>query len=106
MATVTSKQRYEGTITEDGTVTVSGRGECRVKIVGNTWGSGTIALSDDLCVDYAAIDDAGTAQTISTGSRTWVFDYEDVDKVNVRLTMSGSSTPDVDVLVSFTKAPQ
>lgn len=108
MATVTEDQTYRGTITENGTVTVTGRGECRVKVVGNTWDSGVLSLLDDLAEvgTFAAVDIDGTAQTISANSRTWYLRYHPSDRVQLRLSMASvASASDVDVYVSFDFPP-
>jgi len=71
MATETASQTARYTFTEDGTLTVTGRGQCIVKVVGNTWGGGTMSLLDDVCVadEFKAVDIDGTAITLNTGSR-------------------------------------
>jgi hypothetical protein len=49
MATVTAKGSYRGTISEDGTVTVSGSGSCLIKVDASAnYGSGTLTVLDDL----------------------------------------------------------
>ena len=48
MAAVSESRIYSGAMAENGTITVSGRGMCTIKVVGNTWGSGTIALKDNI----------------------------------------------------------
>lgn len=108
MADITRNQTFRGQgFAADGTVTVKGRGECRIKVVGNTWSSGTISLLDDVAEigTFAAIDVDGTAQTLGTGSRTWYLRYNPSDTVQVRLSLAGATSPDIDCYVSFDYPP-
>lgn len=106
MATVTANKTYRGNITENGTVTVTGRGECLIKVVGNTWDSGVLTVLDDLTGDFKAVDEEGTALSVSTGNRSWYVSYNPSDIVQVRLNMASvASASDVDVYVSFDGAP-
>lgn len=109
MATVTARQTYRGTITENGTVTVTGRGECRVKVVGNTWDSGVLTILDNVLnpAEFKAVDIDGTAISLNSGQRTWYLEgYHPSDEVSIRLNMASvASASDVDVYVSFDFPP-
>lgn len=107
MATVTANQTYKGTISADGTVTVKGRGECFVKVVGNDYGSGTLTILDDLAETgtFAAVDVDGTAISLTTGTRSYHIKYHPSDTVQLRLNLASSSSPDLDVYVSFEFPP-
>jgi len=100
MAAVSESRIYSGAMAENGTITVSGRGMCTIKVVGNTWGSGTIALKDNIANNtLSAIDKDGTVQTLTTGQQTWNVYYSSVATVTVALT--GATNPDIDVYVAF-----
>lgn len=108
MATETASQTARYTFIEDGTLTVTGRGQCIVKVVGNTWGGGTMSLLDDVCVadEFKAVDIDGTAITLNTGSRTYYLEgYHPSDRVQLQLSLASSTSPDIDVYVSFDFPP-
>ena len=103
MATVTANQTIKDTITEVGTVTVSGRGKCRVK-VDFKGGTGTIELKDDLAETgtFDPIDVDGTEQSITSGTQSWYLEgYGPADVVQLRLDCTAASGLDADVYVSF-----
>lgn len=107
MATVTANQTYKGTITEDGTLTVRGRGKARVKVDFKS-GTGTISLSDDLAETgtFDPIDVDGTDQSITSGTQSWYLEgYSPADVVQLRLSTSSASSLDADVYVSFDRPP-
>lgn len=111
MATETARQTYRGTITENGTLTVTGRGKCRVKVVGNIWDSGVLTILDDVHVgdgsEFKPVDIDGSAISINSGQRTWYLEgYHPSDEVSIRLNMASvASASDVDVYVSFDFPP-
>ena len=109
MATVTADQTYRGTITENGTVTVTGRGQCVVKVFGNNWDSGVLTILDNVLnpAEFKAVDIDGTAISLSSGSRTWYLEgYHPSDIVSLRLNLASvASASDIDVYVSFDHPP-
>lgn len=107
MATVTADQTIKTSITEVGTVTVRGRGKCRIAVSINS-GTGTIDLLHDLVETgtFDAIDVDGTAQSIESGTQSWYLEgYSRADTVSVRLNCTAASSLDADASVSFDCPP-
>ena len=101
MATVTANGQFKGTVIEDGTVTVTGRGRCYVKLDGS-FGSGTVTLQDDATGSFATITDSATDLTFTAdGSR--ILDYPDSVTVKVRASMSGSTSPSLSLAILFSE---
>lgn len=105
MPDTAANQTYRGAITNGNTVTVTGRGDCLVKVFGNTWGSGTVALLDNLTGTFKATDVAGTAATVNSGGRTWLFERPPQFEHSQRLSLSGATGEDVEVFVTFEYPP-
>ena len=107
MATVTANQTFRGQgFAEDGTVTVKGRGECFVKVVGNTW-SGTLTALDDQAEEgtFAASVVDGTAISLDAGIRSYHIKAHPSDQWSLRLSLTGATSPDIDCYVSFEFPP-
>ncbi|HEY7823638.1 MAG TPA: hypothetical protein VIG24_12425 [Acidimicrobiia bacterium] len=100
MATVTASKWYTGTIDENGTVTVTGRGPCYIKLNGD-FGGGTVTVNDKAAKsELSVVTDEGTDLTFTAdGSR--VLDYPDFIPMTVQLSLAGATSPDLDVYVGF-----
>lgn len=101
MATETASGQFKGTMTEDGTVTVTGRGRCYVKLDG-TFGGGTVTLLDNATGSYAEITDDGTDVTF-TADGSKLLEYPDTVSVGVRASLSGSTSPSLGVAILFSE---
>lgn len=107
MAIVTADQTYKGSVSAVGTVTVRGRGRCRVKVDIKA-GTGEIQVKDDLAETgtFDPVDVDGTDQTITTGTRSWYLEgYSPADTTALRLDCVSASGLDADVSVSFDRPP-
>ncbi len=107
MAVETADQTIKTTITEVGSVTVRGRGKCRVK-VDFKGGTGTIELKDDMAETgtFDPVDIEGADQTVTSGTRSWYLEgYGPADTIAVRLDCTAATGLDADAYVSFDRPP-
>lgn len=101
MATETASGQFKGTLVEDGTVTVTGRGKCYVKIDG-TFGGGTVTLLDNATGSYTEMtDDSGDITFTADGSK--LLEFPETVSVGVRASLAGSTSPDLDVAILFSE---
>jgi len=101
MATQTASGQFKGTLDEDGTVTVTGRGRCYVKVNGS-FGSGTVTLLDNATGTYAEITD-GTSDVTFTADGSKVLEYPDTVTIGVRASLAGSTTPSLGLAILFSE---
>ena len=101
MATETASGQYKGTLTEDGTVTVTGRGKCYVKTDGN-FGGGTLTLLDNATGSYTEITEDGTDVTF-TADGSKLLEYPETVSVGVRASLAGSTSPSLGLAILFSE---
>lgn len=106
MATETASGSTRYTFSEDGTLTVSGRGPCLIKVAdGANYGSGTLTIDDDLAVGFdGTLDSADTAVSLTTGGKMITVNAPPSCSYKVRLTLASSSSPTIPVGVHFDQA--
>ena len=101
MADVTTTGQYKGTVDANGTVTVTGRGHCYVKVSGN-FGGGTLSLLDNATGTYLATTDSDTAVTFTAdGSR--LLEFPDSVTIGVRASLAGSGSPSLGLAILFSE---
>lgn len=99
MADVTGRDSAYTTMTENGTLTVAGTGACYVKLDG-TFGSGTVTVSDDVFDAFTPVtDDSGDVSFTTDGSK--VMAYPETMQVQVRVTLSGATSPNLKAYIGF-----
>jgi hypothetical protein len=100
MATVTRSKVFSGTISEDGTVTVTGRGPCYIKLNGD-FGSGTVTINDAAANNALSPVTDDTTDLTFTADGSTVLDYPDGMPMRVQVSLASSTDPDLDVYIGF-----
>lgn len=103
MADEVAQVEYEGQITENGTVSVFGRGKCTVSLSGG-FGAGTASINQDVDGSWVPLTDGGTDVSATTDN-DWTLDFPDHAFNGIQVSLAGATAPTLGVKVSFDGEP-
>lgn len=103
MASVTANVAYSGQVTEDGTVSVFGRGKCTVALSGD-FGSGTVTINQDVNGSWVPMTDNG-ADVTATADNDYQFEFAPDSFHGIQVSLASSTSPDLGVDIAFDGEP-